>query len=475
MCRLVQRLLLRFILVPVFVHAQQTTTVPRPPQYVLLAFDGSLNLGMWDETLFFAKNNSLKFTYFISGVYFLMNDYKKTYVEPTHGAGVSAIGWGGSSAEKIKERIDFVNLAHDSGHEIGSHANGHFSGSGWSLTSWQSEFRQFYDLIFRVLNINKIDTDTRNPFHFDPTDIIGFRAPYLGINSNLYTTLRNYNYAYDTSRTAAMNYWPRKLNSIWNFPLAQVRIAGTGKHTLSMDYNFYFAQSKGKEDPAHYQKYKDQMLNTYMGYFNSNYYGNRAPVHIGHHFSKWNGGAYWDAMKDFARKVCVMPEVQCISYRSLQTLLDETPSDVLQAYRDERFEKKVPGVVFDLRQSINDVTPKDIKLVMTYREDAGFRAVITGTDRAEVLQPPYEFVWTLGDKLIQKSSSSWLSLEEATADPLDKDVLSVSVIRNGNEMLRSSHELSYDEGADEWIFSSEDLEDKALAGDLPEAHIGEPN
>jgi hypothetical protein len=58
-------------------------------------------------------------------------------------------------------------------------------------------------------------------------------------------------YIYDTSKTPPAGYWPERQNGIWNFPLAELRIAGTGKRTLSMDYSFYFAQSEGKPDPAH--------------------------------------------------------------------------------------------------------------------------------------------------------------------------------------------------------------------------------
>ncbi len=49
----------------------------RPPQFVVLAFDGSLNLDFWKESRQFAREAGVKFTYFISGTYFL-NDSKKS-------------------------------------------------------------------------------------------------------------------------------------------------------------------------------------------------------------------------------------------------------------------------------------------------------------------------------------------------------------------------------------------------------------
>ena len=50
--------------------------VERPPQYVLLAFDGSKSLPFWEESRDFARENDIKFTYFISGVYFLHSGTK---------------------------------------------------------------------------------------------------------------------------------------------------------------------------------------------------------------------------------------------------------------------------------------------------------------------------------------------------------------------------------------------------------------
>ncbi len=79
---------------------------------------------------------------------------------------------------------------------------------------------------------------------------MGFRAPLLGHDEATYEALAAKHFTYDTSKTNEMGYWPQRERGIWNFPLAQLRIAGTGKRTLSMDYNFYFAQSGGKEEPA---------------------------------------------------------------------------------------------------------------------------------------------------------------------------------------------------------------------------------
>lgn len=304
----------------------------RPPQYVLLGFDGSKSLPFWKESRDFARENDIKFTYFISGVYFLRSGTKSAYDPPQHSVGASAIGFGVSD-DDIAARLEQVEAAHQEGHEIASHACGHFDGSSWSHDDWLSEHQSFDELVFEAGENNGFEAPALS---FEARDVIGFRAPQLGRSAGLYTALAEHGLAYDTSRVNSMSYWPQKLNGVWDFPLAAVKIVGSGKNTLSMDYNFYVAQSRGESDAANKDQYRQEMLDTYMGYFENNYFGNRAPVDIGHHFSKWNGGAYWEAMKELAQRVCVLPEVKCVTYRDLATFLEDNVEKI-PAYREGHF------------------------------------------------------------------------------------------------------------------------------------------
>ncbi len=313
-------------------------TSERPPQYVLLAFDGSQSNDFWAESRAFAADNKIKYTYFISGVYFLLDAKKAHYSAPPEGrAGRSDIGFGGT-AEELTKRVGHLDSAAVEGHEIASHANGHFDGSRWSAEAWSSEFDQFNDLVFKTDVNNGI---TAKVSKFKESDVVGFRAPLLGHSPGLYTTLQNKKFLYDTSKSTSPNYWPEKLGGVWNFPLAQIKIVGSGKNTLSMDYNFYVAQSKGVRDAnaANQATYEKQMIDTYRKYFADNYYGNRAPVHIGHHFSKWNGGAYWRAMKTFAQEVCGKPEVKCVTYKELAAFLETRTPEQLKDYKNGAFPK----------------------------------------------------------------------------------------------------------------------------------------
>jgi len=304
----------------------------RPPQFVLLAFDGSLSIPFWEESRAFAKANNVEFTYFISGVYFLQEAKKTAYHGPQHGAGVSEIGFGGA-ASAIAPRFQELVKARAEGHEMGSHASGHFDGTRWSESDWETEFQQFDNLIFHGAETTGLPLPDLG---FSATDLKGFRAPQLGQGPPLYKVLASHAYAYDTSKTSARNYWPQKLGGIWNFPLAQLKIVGSGKNTLSMDFNFYITQSKAESHPENKDQYKKEMLDTYMQYFQDNYFGNRAPVSIGHHFSKWNGGAYWEALQEFAKKVCRLPEVKCVTYSELMGYM-EAHQDQREAFQAGQF------------------------------------------------------------------------------------------------------------------------------------------
>ncbi|MEM1039214.1 MAG: polysaccharide deacetylase [Pseudomonadota bacterium] len=316
--------------------------VERPPQFVLLSFDGSKDNKFWRESRAFAKKHNIRFTYFISGVYFLTRAERKVYVEPKRGPGRSAIGYGGTP-EDIADRLDQLWLAFSEGHEIASHANGHFDGSSYTARMWNSELKQFGSILQRAwakYSRKKVPEGFTDMFD---RSIIGLRAPQLGVSKGLFRALREKNYLYDTSRVNRMNYWPRKRAGVWNFPLASIRLARSKKRTLSMDYNLYFAHSKAKRAPkSKWQAFEDETYETYMNYFRNNYYGNRAPIDIGHHFSKWNGGSYWRGMQRFARAVCNRDEVLCVTYQDLMAFMEANVSKT-DAFQAGRFPKKKRG------------------------------------------------------------------------------------------------------------------------------------
>jgi hypothetical protein len=315
--------------------------VPTPPQFVLLAFDGSKNVDFWKASRSFASTAGVRFTYFMSGVYFLLDADKNKYVEPKHGAGKSNIGFGGTSLSVMKDRLEQVRLAMAEGHEMASHANGHFDGSNYTITQWESEFTQFTSLMSKAWDRYN---DPAEPAGWKPyfaSKVLGFRAPLLGTGNGIAVgkALKTHAFHYDTSKPKEMGHWPKKIDGIWDFPLAGLRIVGSNKKTLSMDYNFYVAQSNAQTGPSSkFQEYEDQMFKTYVAYFDRSYFGNRAPIHIGHHFSLWNGGAYWKAFQRFARYASAKPNVICGTYKELLAFVDANAAK-LADYEAGNFDK----------------------------------------------------------------------------------------------------------------------------------------
>jgi hypothetical protein len=312
--------------------------VDRPPQFVVMAFDNCTELERWQELTDFAAEmnkdgDRLHFTFFVSGINFIADASRAIYEGPHQRRGYSRINFGGS-LDDVRRRVEYVNNLHRSGHEIASHAVGHFNGASWSVGDWEKEFRSWGDIGSKVGPNNGL---AETKLDFAAGDVIGFRAPYLAKGAGLYGALRNHGFRYDTSGVGYADAWPEKIDGVWRFNLAMLKVQGSGRNTLSMDYNFFMAQSRGANDPKRYETAREQTLQTYLAYFKTNYAGNRAPLHIGHHFSAYQLGAYNDALKSFARAVCGLPEVRCITYAKLADFMDGQNAETLAAYRKGDF------------------------------------------------------------------------------------------------------------------------------------------
>lgn len=311
----------------------------RPPQFVAIAFDNCTELERWKELSDFAAEmnkggDKLHFTFFVSGINFIADADKNSYQSPL-GRGLSRINFGGSLAD-VRRRIDFADEQVARGHEIASHAVGHFNGKGWAAETWRNEFRAFADVLRHAARNNGIDP--ADAPHM-PSHVVGFRAPYLATSPGLYATLKEFGFRYDTSGDSLPDAWPEKIDGIWRFNLARLKLHRSAKSVLSMDYNFFVLQSRAVADPRRIDLFREQILQTYLDYFRANYTGNRAPLHIGHHFFDYQGGAYKDALKEFARQVCGLAEVRCVTYSALADYMDGLSADSLAAFRKGDFPK----------------------------------------------------------------------------------------------------------------------------------------
>lgn len=328
-------MMLPTILAAACVAATAHADVQRPPQFVVVAFDNCTELERWEELSDFAaamnkEGDRVHFTFFVSGTNFIADANRTIYEAPHQRRGYSRINFGGS-ADHVRARVTAINDLHRHGHEIASHAVGHFDGRSWTASAWANEFDSF-DHAFRKVAANNRLSDMAG-FSFPASAIVGFRAPYLATSPGLYAVLKERGFRYDTSGDAKADAWPVKEGGLWRFNLANIRINGSGRKVLSMDYNFLVAQSFGFADRRNAERHGRQMLLTYLDYFKANYAGNRAPIHIGHHFTDYQAGAYRHALKSFARMVCGLPEVRCVTYRALADFMDGVDAPTLLAYR----------------------------------------------------------------------------------------------------------------------------------------------
>lgn len=321
--------------------------VDRPPQFIAIAFDNCTELERWQELSEFAADMNrdgarIHFTFFVSAVNFIAQPNRGVYQGPRQPRGASSINFGGSP-DDVRRRVDYVNALHAAGHEIASHAVGHFDGRHWSHAEWEREFRSFESALANIAQNNGFDANVK--LAFSVSEVVGFRAPYLATSGGLYGVLRDRKFRYDTSDDSAADAWPEKKDGVWRFNLARLKLANSGRATLSMDYNFFVAQSGARIDPRRQAFFRDQIVQTYLDYFRSNYTGNRAPLHIGHHFFDYQGGAYKEALKTFVRSVCGLPEVRCVTYKALADFMDGLNAETLAGYRRGQFARAVEPAI----------------------------------------------------------------------------------------------------------------------------------
>lgn len=356
----------RFLCSVSLILATAALAVDRPPQYVIMAFDNCTENWRWQELERFVREmeqarKPVHFTFFVSGANLIATRDRNEYQGPGRPRGTSNIGFGGST-EEVRLRSQFMKTLHDLGNELASHAVGHFQGgehegasSGhWNISQWTQEFKDWNHFVgtslARYVGSTFADEVTSRA--------IGFRGPYLDYNAAMFSALKAAGFKYDTSTVFNTRdehtgqdfvkgpHWPVKgPEGIWRFPLSRFNVAELGKSTLSMDYNFFVSQNATPENPRDdpttekLPVYQRQMLKTYRSYFNASYAGNRAPIHIGHHFQPLQHDIYNQTLKEFAAQVCGVPEVKCVSYRELVEKLEGTSQSMRDAWEKGDFPK----------------------------------------------------------------------------------------------------------------------------------------
>jgi peptidoglycan/xylan/chitin deacetylase (PgdA/CDA1 family) len=233
---------------------------------VIVCFDGSYNLDKWESTMNLADELSnltkqdVHFMYYINTAYFF-----------TKMKG-SKIGTGGSQ-DDINKRIKLAQKAIDKRHEIGSHTVRHRDGGKWTVKQWKkeiSEFDKHVAMLFHDINGK-------------PYKAVGFRAPYLSWNDNLYKALHNLGYVYDVS-SVGTGTGKKEGIKIKGVPLYT---RDSGKLELGMDYNWHVEKISDSE----LERMLEREANKTDG----------EPLIISLHFADWKHGkhSYYKVVEAF--------------------------------------------------------------------------------------------------------------------------------------------------------------------------------
>ena len=306
-----------------FFTARKLKPGQKPPQFVVLSFDGVGWHEKWRYWQNIAQHVPLRFTGFLTGLYLLDAEHKTAYDAPRHGRGKSSLGAWNSAPDVVQEVRD-LNAAWRHGDEIGTHYNGHFcsdnppGGNDWTTADWNSELDQFFTF---VRSFRKIDELPNAPALQVPVNSIrAERTPCLeGNPTQLFPAINAHGFDVDSSIIRRGLSWPLKQDGIWQMGMATFPLHGTDHFVTTMDYNLWYAQENVSPavSPAESAKDSDQVFNTYLDMYHAAYAGNRAPLILGNHFESWNNNAYTTALGKFALKVCGQPDTYCVPFRDV--------------------------------------------------------------------------------------------------------------------------------------------------------------
>ena len=310
-------LALSLALFPALALADPPPAPPSPDgkQLVVISFDGAHDNALWEKSLGMARRTGAHFTYFLSCTFLMTKaDGKQIYRAPGQKQGRSNVGFA-QSREEIAIRVGHIWQAHRDGHDLGSHACGHFDGKGWSKADWEREFSAFRAALAEAWKrAGKPEAEPEGWADFAKNGIKGFRAPYLSLSDGLVPALEAFGFSYDASLVTKGPAMPVEEDGIIRFGLPLIPEGPNDKPIIGMDYNLFVRHSKGEEDSADSKVFENRAYAAFSQAFDRQYNGDRIPLQLGFHFVEMNGGAYWRALDRLVSDVCHRADVACVSY-----------------------------------------------------------------------------------------------------------------------------------------------------------------
>ncbi|WP_337269023.1 polysaccharide deacetylase [Oryzifoliimicrobium ureilyticus] len=290
-------------------HAEE-----KPKQLLLISFDGAHDNALWQKSRELASRTGAHFTYFLSCTFLMNEAARKAYQAPHQKPGRSNIGFARND-EEIRERLGNIWHAHLEGHEIGSHACGHFDGRQWSAADWSEEFatvRKTMLTAWESVGLKEPDGWRDLVEH----GVKGFRAPYLSATAGtpMLEAEKKAGFIYDASLITKGPAMPTQEHDMIRFGLPLIPEGPAEKPIVGMDYNLFVRHSKAVEDATDSAAFEARAYDAFRQAFNQQYEGDRIPLQLGFHFVEMNGGAYWRALARLTSDVCHMPDVACVSY-----------------------------------------------------------------------------------------------------------------------------------------------------------------
>lgn len=212
---------------------------------------------------------------------------------------------------EIDVTVENIRRLVERGVEIGSHTVRHAHGRAFSRERWDFELED-HARILRLLGL---------------AQPVGFRAPFLETNEDLYDSLAAHGYRYDCSSSANGRRWPMRHggDGVWVFPVPTVHIPGRERPVLLYDLNLDArlhaeAVAEGIQGESAIHAWMDETFERItLDEFMSHYRGSRVPFLVSGH------GGFQAPIGRFMRHVCGMPDVRCTTFAEATDFMDAHP------------------------------------------------------------------------------------------------------------------------------------------------------